>query len=361
MATILLIEQSEQERSETFQTLESAGHRVLQVGSAEQGLALIAERSVDVVVLDLTAEQGNNLTLIDRMYHSGQSRTPLLLCTDTPDALTRAELLRLGAQCVLTRPFDPRELNHYVGLLSGAASKRTEPEVAEELGALRQFRDDVADLLMNDLKIPLDIILTNLKYLARELEDGPPMLAEALSDTIDASSELSRIFNNLLDVRLAEEGNMPLFKTQASIDYLYEEVLKGRAREAELMGLSLEAEPTGLTLQADPWVLRRVIENIIDNSMRVTPRGGRVVMRGARAGEHARLQVGNTGPAIPLALRGRLFDKMTQADVSHSSPRRNLGVGLYFCRLAMRAHRGTIHIEEHEDFPTVFMLELPLS
>jgi two-component system, sensor histidine kinase and response regulator len=358
MATILVMEPQSPERPGMREALEPAGHRVLSAGSTEQCLALLAERPPDVVVLDMATARAEALVLLGRLT-SGPGALPVLVCSDTADPKARAELLRLGARSVLVCPYEPLELRRQVELLLQALGRQA-PEDTSELHELRQFREDVADLLMNDLKIPLDVIMSNLKFLARELEEAPLGFSEALDDTVGAAVELNRIFSNLLDVRLAEQGNMPLFRTQVQVDELYQVVSEGRAREAELVGVRLEAEPTGLELLADPWVLQRVLENIIDNSLRFTPRGGRVVLRGERRGLSARLLVANTGPAIPPSVRGRLFDKLSPHGTQGSSPRRNLGLGLYFCRLAVRAHKGSISVEEHPDFPTVFALEFPL-
>lgn len=359
MATILVVEQEASGQAGMFQALEPAGHRVLGADSAERCLTLIAERPPDAVVLGPATSREEGPLLLGRLA-TGRSARPVLACSGAAEPRARAELLRLGAHGVLVAPFEPLELRRQVELLL-QASGRPPAEDTGELHELRQFREDMADLLMNDLKLPLDVIMSNLKFLARELVEAPPTVADVIDDTVGAAVELNRIFSNLLDVRLVEQGNMPLFRTQVQLDELYQEVASGRARTAALLGVSLEVVPSGLELLVDPWVLQRALENILDNSLRFTPRGGRVVLRGERRGLGARLLVANTGPAIPPSMRGRLFDKLSPLGGLDPSSRRNLGLGLYFCRLAARAHRGSISIEEHPGFPTVFAIELPLQ
>lgn len=359
MATILVVEQEASGRAGMVQALEPGGHRVLGADSAERCLTVLAERPPDAVVLGPAMSREEGRTLLGRLA-TGPGALPVLACSDTAEPKARAELLRLGARGVLVAPFEPLELRRQVELLL-QASGRPHAEDTGELHELRQFREDVADLLMNDLKIPLDVIMSNLKFLARELGGAPLAVGDVIDDTVSAAVELNRIFSNMLDVRLVDQGQMPLFRAQVQLDELYQEVASGRARTAALLGVSLEVVPSGLELLADPWVLQRVLENILDNSLRFTPRGGRVVLRSERRGLGVRLLVANTGPAIPPSMRGRLFDKLSPFSGLDPSSRRNLGLGLYFCRLATRAHRGSISIEEHPDFPTVFAIELPLQ
>ncbi len=70
------------------------------------------------------------------------------------------------------------------------------------------------------------------------------------------------------------------------------------------------------------------------------------------------MRVGNDGPAIPSAAQTTIFDKFARAA---DSARMNLGLGLYFARMAMQAQGGRIWLEETDQLPTVFGLELPAA
>ena len=73
--------------------------------------------------------------------------------------------------------------------------------------------------------------------------------------------------------------------------------------------------------------------------------------------EHLVLEISNTGPPIPLALRDRLFEKYRKGDDRKSQS----GMGLYFCRLACEAHAGSIALVDNPDFATSFEIRLPLT
>ncbi len=109
-----------------------------------------------------------------------------------------------------------------------------------------------------------------------------------------------------------------------------------------------------LEVEVDEDLLARVIENVLDNGMRYTPAGGRLRVDGAASDGQVELRIANTGPAIPAAVRRVVFEKFGQA--TQATGRMNLGLGLYFCRLAMEAHGGRIWVDEAPQFPTVFDL-----
>jgi signal transduction histidine kinase len=71
-------------------------------------------------------------------------------------------------------------------------------------------------------------------------------------------------------------------------------------------------------------------------------------------GDVVEIRIGNSGPAIPLEAQAVIFEKFGQLASGPS----NLGLGLYFCRLAVEAHGGTIRVENAPEFPTDFVIEL---
>ena len=75
--------------------------------------------------------------------------------------------------------------------------------------------------------------------------------------------------------------------------------------------------------------------------------------------EFIELRIGNTGAPIPAESRTRIFDKYAQGPTGERT-NVNVGLGLYFCRLATEAHGGKIWVEEAE-LPTVFVVSLPES
>ena len=71
------------------------------------------------------------------------------------------------------------------------------------------------------------------------------------------------------------------------------------------------------------------------------------------------IAIGNSGPPVPAAERDKIFGRYFQVERRRASARANRGLGLYFCKLAVEAHGGTIHVEERGDLGAVFVVKLP--
>ncbi len=102
-----------------------------------------------------------------------------------------------------------------------------------------------------------------------------------------------------------------------------------------------------------------MIENLLDNATRYAPRGGRCGIAAGRHGEVVEIAIGNSGPPVPVADREQIFGRYFQVERRRASARANRGLGLYFCKLAVEAHGGTIHVEERGDLGAVFVVRLP--
>jgi signal transduction histidine kinase len=112
-----------------------------------------------------------------------------------------------------------------------------------------------------------------------------------------------------------------------------------------------------ITVEVDADLVTRTVENIFDNALRYTPSGGSIEIELREVGPDIEIRIGNSGRAIPMGARSTIFDKYGQA--SSGIGRINLGLGLYFCRLAIEAQGGGIWVEQSDRMPTVFGIRLP--
>jgi signal transduction histidine kinase len=114
-----------------------------------------------------------------------------------------------------------------------------------------------------------------------------------------------------------------------------------------------------MTVQIDRDMFSRIIENMLDNAARYAPRGGRCAVTVKRNDRGTEIAIGNSGPPVPPAERDKIFGRYFQVERRRASARANRGLGLYFCKLAVEAHGGTIHVEERGDLGAVFVVQLP--
>jgi signal transduction histidine kinase len=109
----------------------------------------------------------------------------------------------------------------------------------------------------------------------------------------------------------------------------------------------------------DPTLLRRVIQNLLGNAIKFTPLGGRIDIGLTLTPKEdmVELRVRDTGSGIQPAALPYIFDRYYQA---REGDRQGSGLGLYFCRLAIEAHRGTIRAVSQLGSGTTITVVLPV-
>jgi len=240
---------------------------------------------------------------------------------------------------------------------TGELLLRQSTDKNDSLVELGQFKDEVTEMIVHDLKNPLAVIFANYDYIMDGF-DGSADCLQALRDSQTAGRRMLRLLANLVDVARLEQGTLAVRRSEIAIAEILQPIIEQRRLLAVSRNIELVlAKSPAITISVDPDLITRMVENILDNAFRYTPPGGRIEIESREVGPDVEIRIGNSGTAIPLGLRKALFDKYQQ---SGSDIRRmNLGLGLYFCRLAIEAQGGLIWIEESERLPTVFGIRLP--
>jgi signal transduction histidine kinase len=200
-------------------------------------------------------------------------------------------------------------------------------------------------------------------------------LAEATDlarGVVDASERLRGLTEDLLTIARLEQGAAPersVFAIDAVLEEVAQRVRVAAASVDVAVQVRVDVEPGpasgpvkrtrsegagALEVVADPEWIRRVVQNLVDNAVKYAPRDSPIRIR-ARAHSnggpgHDRDQVLITitdyGLQIPEEQRARIFHKFAQVPLRS---RRGSGLGLAFCRLAVRAHGGDIWITDAND------------
>ncbi len=225
-------------------------------------------------------------------------------------------------------------------------------------------RDRLSTLVVHDLKSPLSGIMLNLRWL-RGVE-ACAEVREALGSIEAASRSMERIVMNLLDIGRSEDGALVPRRSNVDIGSIVEGLLASHHRRASEARIELRASVTpGLTLSADRDLLARVIENLLDNAVRHTPRGGHICVEAEPldGADSVEIRVRDDGRGIPEDQRERVFQRYAQIEPANCAEtecaRCSVGLGLFFCRLAIDAHGGTIRAEANDPRGTVFRITLP--
>lgn len=237
-------------------------------------------------------------------------------------------------------------------------------ELAAKHAALertQRHKEELAALLVHDLRSPATGLMLSAKVRLRskELDDSG---RRQWQNVHTAAEAIHRMAMNLLDVTRSEDGTFSPRLGEVSLPRLLGEVIElmtplAAGRSQRLALTARVAEPI---LPCDAELVRRVLQNLVDNGLRYTPDDGEVQIEARDAEEGVEIRVTDQGPGVPPAQRRAIFEKWSRGgqpvDRDDAAGR---GLGLTFCRLAVEAHGGTIHVEPGEPGGSAFVVRFP--
>jgi two-component system, sensor histidine kinase and response regulator len=164
---------------------------------------------------------------------------------------------------------------------------------------------------------------------------------------------------NLLDISQSDEGRLSPRREPVDLPELAREVVAELELRAQAAGVKLAKDVDATSILADASLLRRVVENLVENAIRHAPDGSEVTLLARRGEGGVELRVIDRGPGVAADARARIFDPFVQLEPNEQlGPRTGRGLGLTFCKVAVEAHGGTIWVEDAQP-GAAFCLRLP--
>ena len=184
---------------------------------------------------------------------------------------------------------------------------------------------------------------------------------EVIGSMLEEVDRLTRLVENLLLLTRAEAGRIPLTRSVVNLAELVSGVSDSLRILAEEKDQELTVEVVApVTAECDASVLRQGVINLLYNAIKYTPDKGaiRVAVKISASGD-ATVDVQDTGPGIPAAHRGRIFERFYRVDDARARETGGVGLGLAIARWAVEANGGRIEVESGEGQGTLFRIVLP--
>ena len=260
-------------------------------------------------------------------------------------------------------------------LASGKYDVRVPSDSSDELGQLaRDFntlaltlekneqarRQWVADI-SHELRTPLSVLRGEIEAMQDGVRPATPQAIGALHGEV---TKLARLVNDLYELSLADLGALAYRRTDTDLAVLLSQELELYRPEFAARGVALEAMPPAgkaFPVFADPDRLHQLFANLLENSLKYTEAGGRLEVLVERTGRKAVLHFQDSGPGVPEAEMGRLFDRLYRVEGSRSRATGGAGLGLAICKNIVEAHDGTIAASPSPLGGLRVRVELPLS
>ena len=226
------------------------------------------------------------------------------------------------------------------------------------LETAQQKKRKLAALVVHDLRNPLAAISGNVQLLGEEVTDD--FSKEIIQDLETLTQKSMSMVASLLDVEELEDGLLKANKSMVPLAEFFERYPKLYRALIGARGLKLSFELNGIESGFfDKELLFRVIENLLDNSMRYAQKNGEVKVTTSLEDNDFCIHVVNDGPPIPESEHLKIFERYYRLEARREGARANRGLGLYFCHLACKAHGGTIEVASTKEYPSGFKIKLP--
>jgi len=230
--------------------------------------------------------------------------------------------------------------------------------MAADLERGETLRNNLMADISHELRTPLTVLEGNL----RAALDHVYALDEAeVANLYGQTRHLIRLVNDLRELALAENRQLPLERQPTDLSALVAEVVQALEPLAAEKGVALADRTEELpAVNVDPIRIRQVLFNLLANALRHTPAGGAITVTGTSGPAEVRLAVQDTGEGLEPEQLAAVFDRFYRGDRSRSRETGGTGLGLAIVKAIVEAHGG--RVEAHSDGKgrgSTFALALP--
>ncbi|HET7838952.1 MAG TPA: ATP-binding protein, partial [Rectinemataceae bacterium] len=255
------------------------------------------------------------------------------------------------------------------GDLSVTVQVRGEDEVASlsvsfnaMTGELKRL-DEAKRRIIADSAHELRTPVTLIRGLLEGVIDGVfPLDMDMIRSVHDETLRLSRLIDMLHELELIDSGELRLSLDEMDLIPALEKAASLFGPSAGEKGICIEVgrgDPGGVRALVDVLRFDEVLYNLIGNAIKYSPRGGKVLCSARRAGASVLIAIEDSGPGIPGPEREKVFERFYRMDKSRAQDSGGRGLGLSIAYEIVKAHGGSIGIEDSPLGGASFVVSLP--
>ena len=222
-------------------------------------------------------------------------------------------------------------------------------------------REDFVTQVTHELRTPLTNIRAYAETLSSGMFDDPKVITECYNVITKETRRLSRLIEDILSVSQLEVGSIELHVDSVDLKTLLTEGVRDVRQLADEKNIDLQVvlPPKRELIQADRDKLAVVINNLLGNAIKYTPKGGNVVAACQFTPDAAIVSVKDNGIGIDPVDHARVFEKFQRANDPAVQSESGTGIGLYTAREIVRRHGGEIELISAKGAGSTFMVRIP--
>ncbi|MGC9359711.1 MAG: ATP-binding protein [Anaerolineae bacterium] len=272
----------------------------------------------------------------------------------------------MGPYCAMVPLADGGELAVEVRPTALADPRLGEVRVVHDVTRERsdaEARAAFISQISHELRAPLQHILGFASIISDVTDLPEEDLQRFFGHIKDEVDQLTRLVDDLVELSRIDTGRFSIHRETVELGGLVRDAVARLQPRAALKTLSLSYEGPSHSVwtHTDPGRLIQVIVNLTGNAIKFTPPQGHITVSVSSDGEHAQVDVRDSGPGIPPEEIDRIFDRFYQGSINSRQRHAGMGLGLYISREIIRALGGRIWVASREGQGTTFSFQLPLA
>lgn len=233
--------------------------------------------------------------------------------------------------------------------------------MAGELKQLEQMRQDFVSNVSHEIQTPL----TSISGFARALQSNDLIAEEERKDYLDIiiaeSGRLSRLSDNLLKLASLDSEHHPFTAVPFRLDEQIRTIVVTCEPQWSARRIVIDLElPEAVHITGDEDQLKQVWMNLLSNSIKFTPEGGRISIRIDRSTAEVAVTISDNGIGISPEEWGAVFQRFYTVDKSRNGSNSGNGLGLAIVSKIVSLHQGSIEVDGAAGVGTTIIVRLPL-
>ncbi|MGA9381198.1 MAG: response regulator [Phormidium sp.] len=333
--------------------LDNTGYQLNYASNGEEALDLLQSFQPDLILLDVMMPNMNGIEFCQIFKADPRwQHIPIIMVTALTNKEDLSQCLIAGADDFISKPVNGLELR---------ARVRSMLRIKQQYDALQEtlrLREDLSRMVIHDLRNPLSSIILAAEMM-RMPNFSPERQQQKLNQIIIASQQLQSLIDSLLLMAKIESGKMLLSRVEIDLCALCTSVINDLSAIAtqKKLELLLQLPEPGNYVNVDVTLFRRILENLLSNAMKFSPSHSKILLKvDYPAPERVKIQVIDSGPGIDAKLRESIFERYEIGTLMKDASQ--IGLGLAFCKMAVEAHGGQIHVEENYPQGAIFTIDL---
>lgn len=328
------------------------GYHLSYASSGYEALVQLEKNQPDVILLDVMMAELDGIEVCRQIKaHPDWQHIPIIMVTALNSKEDLARCLEAGADDFISKPVNGLEIRARIRSMLRIKQQH------DDLQALLQLQEDMANMIVHDLRNPLASITLTCSLM--RLVQSPEKILEKVENIAIAGQQLNAMIDSLLTMAKLQSGKLVLHRTEVDIRALGASAVsdfESIAAQKNIQLISDLPEPGGWAA-LDTAVFRRILDNLISNAIKFSPSNSHISLKlEYPPDKQVRVQIADSGPGIREELKQRIFDKYEVGNLVQGVSQ--TGLGLAFCKMAVEAHNGQIMIEDNYPVGSVFIVEI---